>query len=118
MHAAAAKELAARLTEASPTRTVGFDAYFAQHRGAPLRHAAGATDRHLREVAAALGVHLLDAVALHARWVGKVLAAHPGLVGSDPFVRDWAESYVARVMAERAGLLEARPVTLELARAA
>lgn len=100
----AAAALAKLLTEASATQAGGLEAYVATRRGAPLRHLTGSTDRRLVEVAAALGAHRLDAVALHARWVGKVLAAHEGLLGGDAFGRDYAESFVARCIWERAGL--------------
>lgn len=104
-----AAELAARLTEASPTQAEGFARYAARHMGDPLRHLHGSTDRRIGEVAAALGAHKLDALRLHAVWVGKVEAAEPGAIASfASFGRDLVESYVARVMAERAGLLEAR----------
>jgi hypothetical protein len=105
--------LAAKLTEQSPTRTAGFEAYGASHQGAALRHLAGSVDRRLREVAAATGAHLTEVLRLHAHFCGKVLAAEAGVLPRFHVAgRDIVESYVARVMAERAGLLEARPATL------
>jgi hypothetical protein len=100
----AARRLAALLTEDSPTQAAGFKAYYDGHIGTPLRTVEHFVDRTLGEVARAVGVHRLDVVALHARWVGKTLSC--GKLG--PFTRDFAESFVARVIAERAGILESR----------
>lgn len=102
----AAKELAAKLAETSTTYTEGFERYASTHQGVPLRHLTGSTDRRLAEVARAVDCHKLDAVALHAVWTAKVMAAHAGLIGHLHLGgQEIAESFVARVMAERAGIL-------------
>lgn len=115
MTPAALRALAALLTESSPTRAAGFDTYAARHAGAPLGVLESATDRRLAEVAAAIGAHRTEVLFLHAAWVSRTLRDHEGCVATLSVAGGTiVESYVARVMAERAGLLEARPATLAL----